>query len=85
MAKTTSGHHPTCSSMTTATADAPPATAATNHNPRHPMVTARAVLTLDRVSGGRVTLGLNLKEAQQVFTTLSFGTETESESGLPSS
>lgn len=31
---------------------------------------------------GRVTLGLNLKEAQQVFTTLGFGTETESESGL---
>lgn len=31
---------------------------------------------------GRVTLGLNLKEAQQVFTTLGFGTETETESGL---
>ena len=31
---------------------------------------------------GRVTLGLNLKEAQQVFTTLGFGTETESENGL---
>jgi hypothetical protein len=31
---------------------------------------------------GRVTLGLNLKEAQQVFTTLGFGAETESENGL---
>jgi len=31
---------------------------------------------------GRVTLGLNLKEAQQVFTTLGFGVETEAESGL---
>lgn len=33
---------------------------------------------------GRVTLGLNLKEAQQVFTALGFGTETETESGLRS-
>ena len=31
---------------------------------------------------GRVTLGLNLKEAQQVFTTLGFGIETETEAGL---
>jgi hypothetical protein len=31
---------------------------------------------------GRATLGLNLKEAQQVFTALGFGTETETESGL---
>jgi hypothetical protein len=31
---------------------------------------------------GRVTLGLNLKEAQQVFAALGFGTETESEGGL---
>jgi hypothetical protein len=31
---------------------------------------------------GRVTLGLNLKEAQQVFSALGFGVETESESGL---
>jgi len=31
---------------------------------------------------GRVTLGLNLKEAQQVFRVLGFGTETETESGL---
>ena len=31
---------------------------------------------------GRVTLGLNLKEAQQVFTALGFGSETETESGL---
>lgn len=31
---------------------------------------------------GRVTLGLNLKEAQQVFTVLGFGAETETESGL---
>jgi hypothetical protein len=31
---------------------------------------------------GRVTLGLNLKEAQQVFTALGFGVVPESESGL---
>ncbi|HYP17670.1 MAG TPA: PfkB family carbohydrate kinase [Opitutus sp.] len=31
---------------------------------------------------GRVTLGLNLKEAQQVFAALGYGTESESESGL---
>lgn len=31
---------------------------------------------------GRVTLGLNLKEAQQVFSVLGFGAETENESGL---
>ncbi len=31
---------------------------------------------------GRVTLGLNLKEAQQVFTALGFGSVSESESGL---
>lgn len=31
---------------------------------------------------GRVTLGLNLKEAQQVYPALGFGTESESESGL---
>lgn len=31
---------------------------------------------------GRVTLGLNLKEAQQVFAALGFGSETETESGL---
>ncbi|MCB1104709.1 MAG: carbohydrate kinase family protein [Cephaloticoccus sp.] len=31
---------------------------------------------------GAVTLGLNLKEAQQVFSVLGFGTETETESGL---
>jgi sugar/nucleoside kinase (ribokinase family) len=33
---------------------------------------------------GSVTLGLNLKEAQQVFSALGFGVETESESGLRS-
>jgi hypothetical protein len=33
---------------------------------------------------GCVTLGLNLKEAQQVFTALGFGAETETESGLRS-
>lgn len=33
---------------------------------------------------GRVTLGLNLKEAQQVFTALGFGVETETETGLRS-
>jgi len=41
---------------------------------------------LDRIGRfaafGHVTLGLNLKEAQQVFSVLGFGTETESESGL---
>jgi len=31
---------------------------------------------------GHVTLGLNLKEAQQVFSALGFGVETESETGL---
>jgi hypothetical protein len=31
---------------------------------------------------GRVTLGLNLKEAQQVFTALGFASVSESESGL---
>jgi len=31
---------------------------------------------------GRVILGLNLKEAQQVFAALGFGVETEAESGL---
>lgn len=31
---------------------------------------------------GSVTLGLNLKEAQQVFSVLGFGVETEAESGL---
>ncbi len=31
---------------------------------------------------GRVTLGLNLKEAQQVFAALGYGTESESETGL---
>lgn len=31
---------------------------------------------------GRVTLGLNLKEAQQVFAALGFGVESESEQGL---
>lgn len=31
---------------------------------------------------GRVTLGLNLKEAQQVFAVLGFGVETETETGL---
>ena len=33
---------------------------------------------------GRVTLGLNLKEAQQVFAVLGFGPETEDEKGLRS-
>ena len=31
---------------------------------------------------GAVSLGLNLKESQQVFAALGFGTETETESGL---
>jgi probable F420-dependent oxidoreductase len=34
------------------------ATAATNHNTRHPLVTASAAMTLHRMSRGRFTLGL---------------------------
>jgi alkanesulfonate monooxygenase SsuD/methylene tetrahydromethanopterin reductase-like flavin-dependent oxidoreductase (luciferase family) len=34
------------------------ATAATNHNTRHPMVTAGFALTMHRLTGGRFTLGL---------------------------
>lgn len=34
------------------------ATAATNHNTRHPLVSASAAMTLHRMSGGRFTLGL---------------------------
>lgn len=34
------------------------ATAATNHNTRHPLVTATMAMTAHRVSGGRYTLGL---------------------------
>jgi probable F420-dependent oxidoreductase len=34
------------------------ATAATNHNTRHPLVTAAAAMTLHRMGGGRFTLGL---------------------------
>jgi probable F420-dependent oxidoreductase len=34
---------------------------------RHPMVTARAVTTLDRVSGGRVTLGIGVGWLQEEF------------------
>jgi probable F420-dependent oxidoreductase len=34
---------------------------------RHPMVTARAVLTLDRVSGGRVTLGIGVGWLEEEF------------------
>ena len=34
------------------------ATAATNHNTRHPLVTASAAMTLHRMSAGRFTLGL---------------------------
>lgn len=34
------------------------ATAATNHNTRHPLVTATAATTLHRLSGGRFALGL---------------------------
>lgn len=34
------------------------ATAATNHNTRHPLVTASMATTLHRLSGGRFTLGL---------------------------
>lgn len=41
-----------------ATATMRVATAATNHNTRHPLVTASAAMTLHRMSGGRFTLGL---------------------------
>src|SRR5437763_5429784 len=34
------------------------ATGVTNHNTRHPMVTAAAAMTLHRLSGGRFALGL---------------------------
>jgi probable F420-dependent oxidoreductase len=34
---------------------------------RHPLVTARAVTTLDRVSGGRVTLGIGVGWLQEEF------------------
>jgi len=34
------------------------ATAATNHNTRHPMITASMATTMHRLSGGRFTLGL---------------------------
>jgi probable F420-dependent oxidoreductase len=34
---------------------------------RHPLVTARAVVTLDRVSGGRVTLGVGVGWCQEEF------------------
>jgi len=34
------------------------ATAATNHNTRHPMVTASFAMTMSRLTGGRFTLGL---------------------------
>src|SRR4051794_22718321 len=34
------------------------ATAATNHNTRHPMVTASYATTMHRLTGGRFTLGL---------------------------
>lgn len=48
--------------------------------------TADLVYALDTIAKfeqfGRVTLGLNLKEAQQVFPALGFSAESESESGL---
>ena len=34
------------------------ATAATNHNTRHPMVTAAFAMTMHRLTGGRFSLGL---------------------------
>jgi len=50
---------------------------------RSPSDLAYALDTIGRFrTFGHVTLGLNLKEAQQVFSVLGFGTETESESGL---
>ena len=36
------------------------ATAATNHNTRHPMVTAAYAMTMHRLTGGRFSLGLSL-------------------------
>jgi len=50
---------------------------------RSPSDLAYALDTIGRFSEfGSVTLGLNLKEAQQVYAVLGFGVETESESGL---
>jgi len=50
---------------------------------RSPSDLAYALDTIGRFSDfGSVTLGLNLKEAQQVYAVLGFGVETESESGL---
>jgi len=50
---------------------------------RSPSDLAYALDTIGRFAAfGHVTLGLNLKEAQQVFSVLGFGVETESESGL---
>lgn len=40
------------------TSDIQVATAATNHNTRHPMVTASYATTMHRLSGGRFTLGI---------------------------
>ena len=46
---------------------------------------SQLLLTLGRFQAfGRVTLGLNLKEAQQVFAVLDLGRETEDEPGLRS-
>jgi alkanesulfonate monooxygenase SsuD/methylene tetrahydromethanopterin reductase-like flavin-dependent oxidoreductase (luciferase family) len=45
------------------------ATAATNHNTRHPMVTAAYALTMQRLTGGRFTLGIGrgIRPLQDVF------------------
>ena len=47
-----------CGAAAAATESIQIATAATNHNTRHPMVTAGFALTMHGLSGGRFTLGL---------------------------
>jgi probable F420-dependent oxidoreductase len=47
-----------CGAAGAASATLAIATAATNHNTRHPLVTASAAMTMHRLTGGRFTLGL---------------------------
>ena len=47
-----------CGAAAAATSTLGIATAATNHNTRHPLVTASIASTMHRLSGGRFTLGL---------------------------
>jgi len=51
------------------------ATAATNHNTRHPMVTATMATTLHRMSGGRFALGLG-RGFDALFTAIGLDTIT---------